>query len=124
MADYIKINDRQYRVKHSFAAMAMFAEMTGRNTLGQMCELDKMTPKDIIAMMYCAIYCGEKLEKRELEMESPTELGLHVGIDQMVAYIKIFTKQMNTNLNGDDVAVPQGEVKKKTSLWQRLRGRR
>lgn len=127
MADYIKINDRQYRVSHCFEALSMFAELTGRNTLEQMCQLDGMTPNDIKTMMFCAVYSGEKLEGRELDIKSPTELGLLVGIADMSEYVKIFAKQMNTGLKKDQVASPQAqevEVKKKKSLWQRLKGRR
>lgn len=122
MADYITIDNRQYRVLHNFIAISMFAELTGRRTLDQISNMEDMTPQDILTMMYCSIYNGEEYEKRTLEIESPMKLGLLVDMATMQEYVKIFAKQMNSGLKKDRVEMGE-EVKKKTSFWRRLRGK-
>lgn len=122
MADYITIDNRQYRVSHNFSALSMFAELTGRRTLDQMSNMEGMSPQDLLTMMYCSIYNGEQLEGRTLEIESPVKLGLLVDIGTMQTYVGIFAKQMNSGLKKDRVEMGD-EVKKKTSFWRRLRGK-
>ena len=118
--DYIKVNDRQFAVSHCFAAMTMFSEMTGRRTLEQMADFEEMTPNELLTMMFCAIYMGEKAEGRELDVETPQALGLLVGIGDMQEYVQIFAKQMRA-----DIPAPKKtttEVKKKIPFWRRLKG--
>lgn len=122
MADYITLENRKYRVLHNFAAISMFAELTGRRTLHQISNMEDMTPQDILTMMYCSIYNGEEYENRTLKIESPMKLGLLVDMETMQTYVGIFAKQMNTGLKKDRVEMGD-EVKKKTSFWRRLRGK-
>lgn len=120
MKEYITINEQSYRVSHSFATLAKFSEMTGRSSLEQMSELGTMSPNDLLTMFYCAIYIGEKIDGKQLQLKSPEELGMMVGIPTIQEYVKIFAKQMRAELpvseNGD------AEVKKKKHRFLSLRG--
>lgn len=119
-AEYIQIEDRDYRVSHSFATLTMFSQLTGRKTLEQMSELDAMSADDLLTMMYCAIYMGEKLDGKVLEIATPQELGMKIGIGTMQLYVQIFARQMRA-----DIPQPKPttkEVKKKIPFWRRLRG--
>lgn len=118
--DYLKLNNRQYAVSHCFAAMTMFSEMTGRRTLEQMADLGEMTPNELLTMMYCAIYMGEKAEGRELDVENPQALGLLVGIGDVQDYVQIFAKQMRADIPAHNRSAK--DVKKKTPFWRRLKG--
>ena len=115
--DYIKIQDRQYAVSHCFSAMTMFSEMTGRKTLEQMADLGDMSPNELLTMMFCAIYMGEKVEGREFEVETPQALGLLVGVGHMQEYVQIFAKQMRADIPVQKSSTP--EVKKKSPFWRR-----
>lgn len=118
-AEYITIEGQKYRVSHNFATLEMFSQMTGRTTLEQMSELDRMSPGDLLTMMFCAIYMGEKKDGREFGMESPQELGLCVGVGDMQEYVQIFARQMRSDIKPERVST---EVKKKIPFWRRLRG--
>ena len=117
--DYIKLHDRQYAISHCYSAMVMFSEMTGRQTMEQMADMGKMSPNELLTMMFCAMYMGEKAEKRELDIETPQALGLLVGIGDMQEYVQIFAKQMRADIPAQKRSA--GEVKKKKPFWQRLR---
>lgn len=120
MKEYITIEDKQYRVTHSMAAISMFAELTGRKTIDKIADMAEMSPNDLLTMMFCAIYMGEKLEKRGLKFESPQDLGMVVGVGLMQDYVQIFARQMKADIpakpgkKGDD-------VKKKRQRWPRLK---
>lgn len=118
--DYLKLNNRQYAVSHCFAAMTMFAEMSGKRTLEQMADLGEMTPNELLTMMYCAMYMGEKAEGRELDVENPQALGLLVGIGDVQEYVQIFAKQMKADIPAQKKSA--NEVKKKIPFWRRLKG--
>ena len=122
MKEYITIEDKQYRVTHSMAALAMYAELTGRKTIDEMSHVEKMSPKDLIAMMYCSMYMGEKLEKRELAINSPQELGMMIGVGTMQEYVRIFAKQMSAEIpaKAKDHRLSE-DVKKKRQRWPRLK---
>lgn len=119
MKEYITIEDKQYRVTHSMAAISMFAELTGRKTIDKIADMAEMSPNDLLTMMFCSIYMGEKLEKRELDFESPQDLGMVVGVGLMQDYVQIFARQMKA-----DIPVKPGkkdDVKKKRQRWPRLK---
>lgn len=118
-AEYIRIEDRDYRVSHSFATLTMFSQMTGRKTLEQMSEISNMSPDDLLTMMFCALYMGEKMDGRQLEVDTPQQLGMHIGIGQMQEYVQIFARQMRADIPQSKTT---GEVKKKIPFWRRLRG--
>lgn len=124
MAEYITIQDRQYRVSHSFGAMAMFAKTTGRKTLEQIGGMGDFSPDDLMTMFFCSLWAGEKLEGRDLDIESPSKLALMVDMPTVTEYVKLFTKQMNSGVQKEDAKNTTEDVKKKTSFWKRLRGRR
>lgn len=119
-AEYINIEGRDYRVSHSFATLSMFSQLTGRTTLEQMERFEGMSPDDLMAMMYCAIYMGEKLDGRVLEIETPQQLGMLVGIGTMQTYAQIFARQMRADIPEKNTT--GNEVKKKIPFWRRLRG--
>jgi hypothetical protein len=119
-AEYINIEGKDYRVSHSFATLSMFSQLTGRKTLEQMERFEGMSPDDLMAMMYCAIYMGEKLDGRVLEIETPQQLGMLVGIGTMQIYAQIFARQMRADIPEKNTA--GNEVKKKIPFWRRLRG--
>ena len=119
-AEYINIEGKDYRVSHSFATLSMFSQLTGRQTLEQMENFNSMSPDDLMAMMYCSIYFGEKLDGRELELESPQQLGMLVGIGTIQTYAQIFARQMRADL--PESKTPAKEVKKKIPFWRRLKG--
>lgn len=119
MKEYITVEDKQYRVTHSMAAISMFAELTGRKTIDKIADMAEMSPNDLLTMMFCSIYMGEKLEKRELDFESPQDLGMVVGVGLMQDYVQIFARQMKA-----DIPVKPGkkdDVKKKRQRWPRLK---
>lgn len=118
--DYLNLNNRQYAVSHCFSAMTMFSEMTGRRTLEQMADLGEMTPNELLTMMYCAMYMGEKAEGRELDVENPQALGLLVGVGDVQNYVQIFAKQMRADIPTHNKTAT--EEKKKTPFWRKLRG--
>lgn len=120
MADYINIEGKDYRVSHSFAALTMFAELTGRKTLEQMTNLQNLSPQDLQTMMYCALLYGELSDKRKLSFTSPDELGAVISIAHVQEYVKIFAKQMTSTIPHQ--AGKGTEVKKKMSFWRRLKG--
>ena len=119
-AEYINIGGKDYRVSHSFATLSMFSQFTGRKTLEQMERFEGMSPDDLMAMMYCAIYMGEKLDGRVLEIETPQQLGMLVGIGTMQTYAQIFARQMRADIPEKNTS--GNEVKKKIPFWRRLRG--
>ena len=118
-AEYISIEEKEYRVSHSFATLTMFSSLTGRKTLEQMGELNQMSSEDLLIMMFCALTMGEKLDGKKLEFESAQDLGMVVGIGHMQEYVQIFARQMRAD-------IPQQkntkEVKKKIPFWRRLKG--
>lgn len=118
--DYIKIDSRQYRVKHSYLTFAMFAELTGRGTIEQMGDLSKMTPHELLTMMYCSLYVGAKVDKVEFDFASPDELGLVVGIADMQDYVQVFAKQVKADIPAQQ-HVNTEEVKKKRPFWRSLK---
>lgn len=124
MADYITIQDRQYRVSHAYAAIEMFAKATGRKTLEQIGDMSSFSPGDLMTMFYCSLWAGESLDKREFDIKSPSELALLVDMPTVTEYVKLFAKQMGSGLQKEDVKDVAEGVKKKTSFWKRLRGRR
>lgn len=124
MAEYITIQNRQYRVSHSFGAIAMYSKATGRKTLEQIGDMSSFSPDDLMTMFYCSLWAGESLEERELDIESPSKLALMVDMPTVMEYVKLFTKQMNSGVQKEDVKHTTEDVKKKTSFWKRLRGRR
>lgn len=123
MKEYIIIEGKHYCVKHSMAALAMYAELTGRKTVDEMSHVERMSPDDLITMMYCAIYMGEKLEERELDIPTPHKLGMMIDVRTMQVYVQIFAKQMSADIPTKNVRqnVPD-DVKKKRQRWPRLRG--
>ena len=118
--DYITINSRQYRVKHSYLTFAMFAEITGRGTIEQMGDLSKMSPNELLTMMYCSLYVGAKIDKVEFDFEAPQDLGLVVGIADMQEYVQIFAKQVKADIP-EQKHINTEEVKKKRPFWRSLR---
>ena len=122
MADYITIDNRQYRVCHNYYAFSMFAELTGKKTLEEMSDITHMSPQDLITMMYCAIYNGEELDGRTLDITSPSKLGIMVDMPTMQLYVRLFAKQVSTGIKESQVQTGDG-VKKKTSFWMKLRGK-
>lgn len=122
-AEYITIQDRQYRVSHSWAAIQMFCKATGRKTLEQVSDMTNFSPDDLMSMFYCSIWAGEKLDGREVDIESPSQLSLIVDMSTVTEYVKLFTKQMNSEMKKEDVAPTTTEVKKKRSFWMKLRGK-
>lgn len=119
-AEYINIEGKDYRVSHSFATLSMFSQLTGRKTLEEMEKFDGMSADDLMTMMYCAIYMGEKLDGRILEIDTPQQLGMLVGIGTMQTYAQIFARQMRADI--PEKKTTTKEVKKKIPFWRRLRG--
>ena len=117
-AEYIIIEEKKYRVSHSFATLTMFSNLTGRKTLEQMGELNTISTEELLTMMFCALTIGEKLDGRKLEYESVQELGMVVGIGHMQDYVQIFARQMRAEIPQKKNST---EVKKKRPFWRRLR---
>lgn len=119
-AEYINIEGKDYRVLHCYGAISMFSQLTGRKTLEEMENFGNMSADDLMTMMYCAIYMGEKKDKRVLEIETPQELGLMVDMGTMQTYAQIFARQMRADIPEKNTTGK--EVKKKIPFWRRLRG--
>ena len=98
--DYIKIDDKKYRVVINMNTIEAFAEYKGWTSIEQITNLSKMSFSDFSTLMFFAISEGERLDKKVYELDIQEQKS-RSSLNVITAFSKIFEKQCAIKIDDD-----------------------
>ena len=99
--DYIEIAGKRYRVESNWNALTAFLDAVGRNTLDELSKIDSIRPSELTALMAACIAEGERLDGRG-KAPSALDLGAVITPDDVRAFLDIYVRQSNPQLNQEE----------------------
>jgi len=108
--DYLEIDGKNYRIEYNFNAIGDYLDRTGKS-LSDLMDFGSIKAKEMLMLIWCGVYEGERLEGRELEL-SVEDLGAILAPEDIHNAIDVMTKHMTPHTDGK-AAKDDGQQKKR-----------
>jgi hypothetical protein len=102
MNSYIELNHKRLRVEVNWNTISDFCELKGMKDLTELDDLGKMTARDLLDFIYCAIKEGERMDSKPFRLTA-RDLGAELKPHHIVEFMQIYKAQSDSGVESPAV---------------------